>query len=272
MDVFSKLGFEKLTESVLGRRGCSGKAFSHGSIFGSLFFSYLCGGECLEDINVLIGQFKQKPDTLLPGTDTVGRGLKELAEKNIVYKSETSDKSYSFNTAQKLNTLLLRMIRRMGLIKVGSHVHLDFDHRFIPAHKFDAKYSYKQDSGYFPGWASIGGIIVGGENRDGNTNVRFHQEDTFRRIMDRVTSELGVVIERFRADCGSFSKEIIQTVESRCNTFYIRAANCDSRCEDFRQLKEWKSVEVGYERCDVTSVSMDNLIEGKSCRQVCRTA
>ena len=66
-----------------------------------------------------------------------------------------------------------------------------------------------------------GGIIVGGENRDGNTNVKFHQEDTLRRIMDRVTSELGVVIERFRADCGSFSKEIIQTVEQRCNTFYI---------------------------------------------------
>ena len=248
MDVFSKLGFEKLTESVLGRRGSSGKAFSHGSIFGSLFFSYLCGGECLEDINALIGQFKQRPNTLLPSADTVGRGLKGLAEKNIVYKSETSDKSYSFNTAEKLNTLLLRMIRRMGLIKVGSHVDLDFDHQFIPAHKFDAKYSYKQDFGYFPGWASIGGIIVGGENRDGNTNVKFHQEDTLRRIMDRVTSELGVVIERFRADCGSFSKEIIQTVEQRCNTFYIRAANCGSRYEEFRQLKEWKSVEVGYEK------------------------
>ena len=85
MDVFSKLGFEKLTESVLGRRGSSGKAFSHGSLFGSLFFSYLCGGECLEDINALIGQFKQRPNTLLPSADTVGRGLKELAEKNIVY-------------------------------------------------------------------------------------------------------------------------------------------------------------------------------------------
>ena len=34
-------------------------------------------------------------------------------------------RSYSFNTAEKLNTLLLRMIRRMGLIKVGSHVDLD---------------------------------------------------------------------------------------------------------------------------------------------------
>ena len=264
MDVFSKLDFEKLTESVLGKRGSSGKAFSHGSIFGSLFFSYLCGGDCLEDINALIGQFRQRPNTLLPGADTVGRGLKELAEENTVYKSEASGKSYSFNTAEKLNTLLLRMIQRMGLIKVGSHVDLDFDHQFVPAHKFDAKYSYKQDFGYYPGWASIGGIIVGGENRDGNTNVRYHQEDTLRRIMDRVTSELGVVIERFRADCWSFSKEIIQTVEQRCNTFYIRAANCGSRYENFQQLKEWKNVEIGYEKCDVTSISMDNLIEGKS--------
>ena len=215
MDIFSKLGFEKLTKSVLGKRGNSGKAFSYGSIFGSLFFSYLCGGDCLEDINALIGQFRQRPNTLLPGADTVGRGLKELAEENIVYKSETSGKSYSFNTAEKLNTLLLRMIRRMGLIKAGSHVDLDFDHQFVPAHKFDAKYSYKQDHGYFLGWASIGGIIVGGENRDGNTNVRFHQEDTLRRIMNRVTSELGVVIERFRADCGSFSKEIITFYNER---------------------------------------------------------
>ena len=37
MDVFSKLDFEGLTESVLGRRGCSSKAFSHGSILCSLF-------------------------------------------------------------------------------------------------------------------------------------------------------------------------------------------------------------------------------------------
>ena len=99
MDIFSKLGFEKLTESVLGRRGSSGKAFSHGSIFGSLFFSYLCGGECLEDINALIEQFKQRPDTLLPGADTVGRGLKELTEENIIYmgahrKAERSEPIY----------------------------------------------------------------------------------------------------------------------------------------------------------------------------------
>lgn len=84
MDVFSKLGFEKLTESVLGKRGSSGKAFSHGSIFGSLFFSYLCGGGCLEDINALIGQFRQRPGTLLPSADTVGRGLKRSLPRRIL--------------------------------------------------------------------------------------------------------------------------------------------------------------------------------------------
>ena len=57
--------------------------------------------------------------------------------------------------------------RRLGLVKPGSHVDLDFDHQFIPAHKFDAKYSYKQDFGYFPGWASIGGIIVGARTATG---------------------------------------------------------------------------------------------------------
>lgn len=66
MDVFSQMGFEKLTETVVGKRGSSGNAYSYGSIFASLFFSYLCGGECLEDINTLVGDFRQRPDTLCP--------------------------------------------------------------------------------------------------------------------------------------------------------------------------------------------------------------
>ena len=100
MDVFSKLGFEKLTESVLGKRGSSGKAFSHGSIFGSSLLQLPCGGECLEDINALIGQFKQRPDTLLPGADTVGRGLKELAEENIITRAK-SPASLTVSTRQR---------------------------------------------------------------------------------------------------------------------------------------------------------------------------
>ena len=46
MDVFSKLDFEKLTESALGKRGSSGKAFCYGSIFcGFSYISIGLGGE-----------------------------------------------------------------------------------------------------------------------------------------------------------------------------------------------------------------------------------
>ena len=45
MDVFSKLGFEKLTESVLGKHGSSNKAFCYGSIFcGFSYFPIGLGG------------------------------------------------------------------------------------------------------------------------------------------------------------------------------------------------------------------------------------
>ena len=38
--------------------------------------------------------------------------------------------------------------------------------------------------------------------------------------MRRVTSELGVVIARFRADCGSFSKEIVRIVDKQAESLY----------------------------------------------------
>ena len=93
-------------------------------------------------------------------------GLKELKEANVVYTCDKSKHAYKFNKAEKLNQLLLTMVKHLGLIHEGSSVDLDFEHQFIPAHKYDATYSYKGDYGYFPGWATIGGIFVGGENRD----------------------------------------------------------------------------------------------------------
>ena len=38
--------------------------------------------------------------------------------------------------------------------------------------------TYKKFTGYSPGVAVIGDLIVGIENSDGNANVRFHQQDT----------------------------------------------------------------------------------------------
>ena len=253
MELFERLGLGRLVDSSLGKRDSSWNAFQYSEVFETLFCNYLCGGDCLEDINMLAPQLSLRPGTRIPSADTVGRVLKSLATENISYACESSGNSYCFNIAERLNTLLLNMIKKLGLLKAGEEVTLDFDHQFIPAHKFDAKYSYKKDSGYFPGWASIGGILVGGENRDGNTNVKFHQADTLSRIMDRVTLVTDIIIKNFRADCGSFSKEIIEAVEPRCEHFYIRASNCSSRYEDFREYDGWESAEIDYQVCELAS-------------------
>ena len=257
MDAFERLGLDKLVDSILGKRDVSWNAFQYSEVIEALFCNYLCGGDCLEDINMLAPQLSLRPDTRIPSSDTVGRVLKSLATENISYACEKSGNTYSFNTAEKLNTLLLNMIDALGLLKTAEEITLDFDHQFIPAHKFDAKYSYRKDFGYFPGWASIGGILVGGENRDGNTNVKFHQADTLIRIMDRVKQVLGITIKNFRADCGSFSKEIIEAVEPRCEHFYIRAGNCPARYEEFRAFQGWESAEIDCQKCGLASFDCD---------------
>jgi len=74
---------------------------------------------------------------------------------------------------------------------------------------------------------SFGYLVVGIENRDGNANVRFHQQDTLERIFSNLESE-DIHIRRARMDCGSCSHKIVETVEKHSEHFYIRANNCSS--------------------------------------------
>lgn len=93
--------------------------------------------------------------------------------------------------------------------------------------------SLDKADGYFPSVASIGGLIVGVENLDGNANVKFRQADTLEKLFSRLERHNRVVVQNFRADCGSFSEEIIKTISAHCGHFYIRANNCQSRHAEF---------------------------------------
>ena len=99
---------------------------------------------------------------------------------------------------------------------------VDFDHQFIETEIYDAKMTYKHFRGYRVAVAVIGEMIVCIENSDGNTNVWFCQKETLRRFFARLAIQ-NIIINRFRADCGSFSEEIVSEVEKHCRLFYIRA-------------------------------------------------
>ena len=100
------------------------------------------------------------------------RAIEELTCKNITYKS-ASGKSYDFNTADKMNCLLVNALLATGQLKSGQEYDFDFDHQFIETEKYDAKPTYKKFLGYSSGVAVINDMIVGIENRDGNKGSRY---------------------------------------------------------------------------------------------------
>ena len=86
-------------------------------------------------------------------SDTILRGIKELSTTNTTYVSETGP-SYDFNTATKLNGLLVKILVSTGQLVAGNSYDLDFDHQFIETEKYDAKMTYKKFTGYSPGVAT----------------------------------------------------------------------------------------------------------------------
>ena len=130
-----------------------------------------------------------------------------------------------------------------GQLVAGESYDLDFDHQFIETEKYDAKMTYKKFTGYSPGVAVIGDLIVGIENRDGNANVRFHQQDTLERIFSNLEQN-DIHVRRARMDCGSCSREIVETVEKHSEHFYIRANRCASLYDSLLALRGWQRQEI----------------------------
>ena len=264
---FDRSGLRSVIDNHLGKRGTTKAAFSHGDVFASLFVNYLCGGDVIEDVMEIKPFWDGRDRIRVCSSDVMLRTLRKLADGNVAYVSDKG-KSYDFNTNERMNSLLLKCLSATGQLNAGDCVDLDFDHQFIAADKKDAKYSYKKADGYFPGVATVGGLIVGVENRDGNANVRFHQSDTLERIFCRLEKQCRVLVRNFRADCGSFSEDIIKTVAAHCERFYIRASNCQSRYTEFMEHDGWQEVTIGGQLCGVASFKFDAMLPELNLRLV----
>ena len=252
-------------DKVLGPR-CTSYGYQYSEIAGSLSSVYFCGGDCVEDVTShLMPHLSLHPTLRTCSSDTILRGISELATVNTTYTSDTG-KSYDFNTATKLNSLLVKVLKNTDQLVAGESYDLDFDHQFIETEKYDAKMTYKKFTGYSPGVAVIGDLIVGIENRDGNANVRFHQQDTLERIYSNLESE-NIHIKRSRMDCGSCSREIVETIEKHSELFYIRANRCGSLYDSLLALRGWQREEINGIEYELNSIIVEKW-EGKAYRLV----
>mgnify|MGYP003663523747 FL=1 len=263
---FDQLQLPALITEHLGERSPLA-VFSYSDVIKNLWAIIFSGGDCAEDISVnLKGELSQIENLNVCSPDTLLR-----LQKSLAFDKETHiGKSGSVNDISKnarLNELNLDMLLQSKTLRPNRSYDLDFDHQFIPCEKYDSKKGYKMKQGYFPGVASIGREIVFIENRNGNSNVKFKQAGTLAEAYELLDSKK-IKIDRSRMDCGSFTKEIIETVAASSKRFYIRAQRCGELSNQVKQVKSWETVRIGLFDVEVCSIDYTPFGEDKTYRYV----
>lgn len=263
---FDQLKLPELIANTLGNRSLLA-TYDYADIIKNIWMTIFAGGDCAEDIQTnLKGEFENITKMKVCSADTILRLQKELStEKEIIYsKNEVKNE---FNKHSKLNELNMIFLAKTQQLKPATEYTLDYDNQFIPCEKYDAKKSYKMKHGYFPAIATIGKNIIYFENRNGNTNVKFKQQETLQDVYNLLEAN-HIKIKRSRMDCGSFTKEVIKTVAKNSELFYIRAQRCDELTHLIKEAKMWKEVMIGYKKVAVCSVEYKPFGEEKSYRYV----
>ena len=263
---FNKSGMSQLIDKELGIRVMR-TGYQYSEIFRNLTNVFLSGGNVIEDINTHLGDhLKSIPGNNVPSADTVLRAIKELTTENIVYTSDNG-LSYNFNINERLNRLNIRALKLTNQLKAGESYDFDYDNQVNANNKWDAKKTYKKNKGYFPGIATIGNKVIAVENRDGNANVKFKQEDTLERIFTLLKSE-GIKIDRSRMDAGSYSKRIVNTADRYSELFYVRANKSANLFEQINSITDWETVEINYKDYQVASIPFTQFYEERNYRLV----
>jgi len=247
-----KHAIDKFLDAELGKRAAQAQ-YSFSDVITSLWYLQLCGGECAEDMNQTFrDQLQTNPQVNIPSGDTILEVMKSLKTQTDTYTS-ANDVKHEFNIHDKLNRVLVRLLVKTKQLLPSQGYTFDYDNQIIATEKWDAKYTYKKVTGYQPGVATINDHIVYIENRNGNSNAKYKQNETLERAYKLLADEK-ITIERSRMDSASFQKDVIDVVKKNSKLFYIRAMRCDHMADIVRQITAWESVMINNHRCELASV------------------
>jgi len=245
-------GIAELIDNELGKRPKQA-TYSYSDVFLNMWSVFFCGGDCAEDLNQHLKDYlKSTPGLHIADADTVLRvlkGLKTDKEKVIT----TDSKVYETSKNDQLNQLNISILKATKQLKEGQYYDFDYDNEVLRTEKYDTKKTYKMVNGYFPGMATISGMPVYIENRDGNMNVKTDQASVLTRSYKMLLNN-GIKINRSRMDAGSYSQEIVSVIEKNSNLFYIRANRCDSLTNLLLEKRDWQETEINYTKYEVCSV------------------
>ncbi|MBN2663729.1 MAG: IS1380 family transposase [Bacteroidales bacterium] len=252
VDAIKSEGILELIDNQLGKRARQAQ-YSYSDLILNLWSVFFCGGDRAEDVNEHLKKYLQDmPNHKVADADTILRVLKTLKTDKEKIESSKGN-SYEINKNDKLNELNISILKKTNLLKEGEFYDFDYDNEVLKTEKYDTKKTYKMVNGYFPGMATIAGMPVYFENRDGNMHVKTGQHEVLERSYKALNNN-GIYINRSRMDAGSYSKEIIEVVEKYSKNFYIRANRCESLKRTLLQHENWEKTEINninYELCSI---------------------
>lgn len=209
-------------------------------IFYSISSIYLCGGDCIEDLQThLKSHFKDNPYVNIPSSDTVLRRLSQLSEENIDCETKFGTVKHVYNTNPVLEKLNISILKKLGIFS-SKELTLDYDNTIIFNEKNDSKMTYKRNWGYQPGVCTINEEqVLYIENRNGNSDAKSFQADTLERIFNLLRSNNIRKADHFRADAASYQYEVVKLLNEQVKYFYIGCRN--SYVEKyFSQVTQWE--------------------------------
>jgi len=218
----------------------------------SKIYTCFIGGQCAEDINYIKEGLQNMKSYKAGSADNTLQLQKDLSCENELLES-SSGKEYNFNDNEKLNALLVEVAVYLGLLVSKRGYTLDFDHQFMPCNKAEASTGYKMKKGFFPGFATINGLPLFCENRDGNSHVKTGQLATIKKIIAAL-EVFDILIDRLRLDAGSYFTALTDYVEGDIKKlFYIRANQCGNALRTASQLKDYRTIKIGIQTYETTS-------------------
>jgi len=200
--------------------------YSWKDIIYSILSIYLCGGDCVEDLQVhLKAHFQRNPFINLPSSDTVLKRLKELSEDNSHCLTKRGSVEHTYNRNSKLEEFNLALLKKLGAFSKDEII-LDYDNTILFTEKSDSKMTYKRNPGYQPGVCTLNEEqVLYIENRNGNSDAKSFQTDTLRRIFTLLKSKGIKKADHFRADAASYQFDVINILAKEVKNFYIGCRN-----------------------------------------------
>ncbi len=111
IDAFRKERHSNLIDNTLGDKWINTK-YTYSYIVENLMSTHLCGGECIEDRNLLrTEKYQRNPDYIFASADTILRTFQSLSVANRTVNAE-SGKAYRFNVNEHAQRAAANLFRQ----------------------------------------------------------------------------------------------------------------------------------------------------------------